>query len=123
MLTDIIVIVLIILDLPHLNSILLETNVSNVILTWSPLLLWPGHAIHYFNVSITNKTDGHVMYHKINSTFRDRIVSFAMEIQDLSLMCTEITVNISAISAYRYSTLQQPLKTFSATGIILLPSC
>ena len=90
--------------------------------TWSPPFLWPGHAIQYFNVSITYKSDGNVTYHQINSDFEDRVVCFAKEIQEESLMCSEITVNISAISAYRYSTLHPPLQMFSVTRRVL-PSC
>ena len=88
-------------------------------LTWSPPFLWPGNAIQYFNVSITNKSDGSVTYHQINSSFSDRVVSFTKDIQEESLMCFEITVNISAISAYSYSTLQSPLQMFSVTRRVL----
>ena len=67
---------------------------------WSPPFLWPGRAIQYFNVSITNKSDGSVTYHETNNNFGDRVVSFTKDIQEESLMCTEMTVNISAISNY-----------------------
>ena len=108
-------ILIIITDLPLSPNPHLEINMSHLNVTWSPPFLWPGHAIQYFNVSITNKSDGSATYHQINSSFNDRVVSFTKEIHEGSLMCSEITVNISAISAYSYSTLQPPLQMFSVT--------
>ena len=40
-------------------------------------------------------------------------------IQEEPLMCTEIVVNISAISNYSFSTVKQPLQMFSVTDNIL----
>ena len=109
------VIIMITIDTPLSPNPLLKINASYINLTWSPPFLWPGHAIQYFNVSVTNKNDGSVTYHQINSTFDDSVISFKLEIQEEPLMCTEFTFNISAISAYSYSTLQQPLETYSIT--------
>ena len=108
-----------IIDQPLSPNPLLEINASHINLTWSPPFLWPGHAIQYFNISITNKSDGSVTYHETNSNFGDRVVSFTKDIQEESLMCTEMTVNISAISNYSYSTLQQPLQMFNVTHRVL----
>lgn len=43
-------------------------------------------------------------------------------IQEEPLTCTEIIVNISAISNYSFSTVKQPLQMFSVTDNIL-PLC
>ena len=107
------------IDSPLPQNPLLEFNRSYINLTWSPPFLWPGHAIEYFNVSITNESDGSVTYHRINNTFNDSVVSYGKEMQEEPLMCTDITLNISAISAYNYSTLQQPNQMYSVSAKIL----
>ena len=109
-------------DLPLYPNPRFESDTSNLNLSWSPSFLWPGHAIQYFNVTYTNKSDGSVTYHQINSTFDDKVVSFTRNIQEEPLMCTEIVMTISAISAYSFSTFQQPLQMFNVTDRIL-PSC
>ena len=108
-------ILLFMIESPLSSNPLLKINASYINLTWSPPFLWPGQAILYFNVSVTNESDGSVTYHQINSNFNDSVVSFKKEIQEEPLMCTEFTFNISAISAYSYSTLQQPLEIYSIT--------
>ena len=60
-------------------------------------------------MSFTNKSDDSVTYYRINSTFDARVVSFTRKIQEEPLMCTEIAITISAISAYSHGTLLQPL--------------
>ena len=100
-----------------LHNPLLEIN-SSLTLTWSPPFLWPGRALRYFNVSITNKSDDSVTYHRINSTFDARVVSFSRKIQKEPLMCTEIAITISAISNYSHDTLLQPLQLFNVTDRI-----
>ena len=84
--------------------------------------MWPGLAIQYFNVSLTNKSDQSVTYHQVNSTFNDGVVSFMKEIQEEPSTCTEIVLGISAIRAYIFSTQQQSLDVFNVTASIL-PSC
>ena len=98
---------------PHLESDIYNLNIS-----WSPAFLWPGRALRYFNVSFTNKSDDSVIYHRINSAFDARVVSFTREIQEEPLMCTEIAITISAISAYSHGTLLQPLQLFNVTDRI-----
>lgn len=95
-----------------------ESDTSNLTVSWSPAFLWPGHALRYFNVSFTNKSDDSVTYHRINSTFDARVVSFTRKIQEEPLMCTEIAITISAISAYSHGTLLQPLQLFNVTDRI-----
>ena len=111
-----------ILAVPLLPNPLLEINTSHnniITLTWSPPFLWPGRAIRYFNVSFTNKGDDSVTYHRINNSFGNRVFSVMETIPEEPLMCTEIIVNISAISNYSFSTVKQTLQIFSVTDNIL----
>ena len=110
------------LAVPLLPNPLLEINTSHITLAWSPPFLWPGCALRYFNVSFTNKSDGSITYHRINNSFGKRVFSFMKTIQEEPLMCTEIIVNVSAISNYSFTTVKQPFQTFSVTDNIL-PLC
>ena len=112
----------IILDPPLYHNPCIESDTSNLNVSWSPAFLWPGRALRYFNVSFTNKSDNSVTYHRINSTVDARVVSFTRKKQEEPLMCTEIAITISAISAYSHGTLLQPLQLFNVTDRIL-PSC
>ena len=73
-------------------------NSTHVMLTWSPLSLWPGHIIQYYNVSFANKTDGSTTYNRINSASSNGIVYFAKHMPDDILTCTEFTFAVSAIN-------------------------
>ena len=74
-------------------------NASFVSIEWSPPYLWPGHAIDDYNVSFVNESDGSVTYYNINSNFSNSVVSFRKEIQEETMKCTEVTVNVSASSS------------------------
>ena len=99
----------------------IEINDTQLTLLWSPPFLWPGQPIHYFSLSVINNTDAITSLYRINTTFSDRIVIFALkldqgQIQDI-LTCTKMTFTISAFAASDVSLPQ----SFSLSKWILPP--
>ena len=88
---------------PLPSNPLLSNNSTHVILTWSPPFLWPGQAIQYYNVSITNTSDGITTYHKINSMFNDVTVTYTRQMPSEIFICTEIIFGVSAVNQSGYA--------------------
>ena len=82
---------------------------TSIILEWSPPYLWTGHHIQYYNISITNATDGKVTYDRINATFSNSVVTHNISHQDQK--CTEFVFGISAVT-----TAGEILKTYEVMG-------
>ena len=66
-----------------------------------------------------NESDGSVTYYNINSNFSDSVVSFRKEIQEETMKCTEVTVNVSASSLSSASQRDNDRHFFSVTEWIL----
>lgn len=101
---------------------LFESNETFISVHWSPPFLWPGRAIQSYDIILlfVNETDESATYHKINSSFSDRVVSFTKELQEESIMkCTKITVNVTALSARKQQQVRNDLNTFSVSKWIL----
>ena len=81
-------------------------------LQWSPPYLWPGQAIQYYNVFVTNEKKESA-YYRVTTTFRDEVVFLEVTTTDeyISPMCSELQFFISAIG---YD--DTKLSPFSAVG-------
>ena len=83
---------------PILSNPSLTNNATHFTLMWSPPFLWPGHRIQYYNISITNKTDGSMKHHRVDTSFCDSLVAFSIRSLNTPSMlsCMEIVFSISA---------------------------
>ena len=59
------------------NPSILNPNATSILVKWSPPFLWPGYAIAFYNVSVTN-TKGHTDSYHLNTSFSDVVVSFSL---------------------------------------------
>ena len=65
---------------------------------WSPPFLWPGQHIDHFQVRVHNLTDGSIMLDRVNTTFKDDLVSYVKHLTRQQIqMCTELLFSITAI--------------------------
>ena len=74
----------------------MNENESFLKLQWSPPFLWPGEAIQYYDVFVTNE-ERESVYHRVNTTFSDALVSLTVKTL-LDQTCRELEFSISAVS-------------------------
>ena len=88
------------LPLPS-NPCVEQSNVTILVVKWSPPFLWPGYAIGSYNISIINNTDRSVtVYFTTPSNFNNSIESFPFEIIAPSYaQCTKLTFEITPSNA------------------------
>ena len=106
----------IITDSPLTSNPSLSKNSTHVTFSWSPPFLWPGHVIQYHNVSFTNKTDGSVTYHTIDSVYSDGTVTYTRQMPAEILTCTEVTFGVSAMNTSGFA-----LEEFIVSSCKLIP--
>ena len=87
---------------------------------WSPPFLWPGHAIQYYSVFITNMTDGITTYHKVNSRYNDVTVTYTRQIPADIFTCTEITFGVSAVNQSGFALHNFTLSSESCMHLFIL---
>ena len=59
------------------NPSISNLNATSMLVKWSPPFLWPGYAITYYNISVTN-TEGLTDLYHVNASFSDAVVSFSL---------------------------------------------
>ena len=101
---------------PLLSNPTISKNATHVTLMWSPPFLWPGHRIQYYNISMTNKSNGSIFtaHYTVDISITNPIVtvSFPMSWNRNILYCMGITCSISPIIDGSSLELEQ---TFSVT--------
>ena len=93
-------------------SIHLDNLTPSFVVKWSPPFVWPGQHINHFQVRVHNLTDGGIVADRINTTFKDVLVTYVNHLTQHQLqMCTELLFCITAIDDS-----DGILKTINITG-------
>ena len=110
----IIVLLLLTAGSPILSNPSLTNNATHFTLMWSPPFLWPGHRIQYYIVSVTNRSDGNMTHHRVNTSFSDSLVTFSVRSLNTPSMlsCMGIAFSISAIDGSS----SQQMQTFNISN-------
>lgn len=97
-------------------------NATHLSLILSPPFLWPGHRIDFYNISVTQGTNGNTDYYNMNSTYDAKMVTFTLDISEphqSMISCSNITFNIVAFK--KFSSLPAILQVSEWTWTF--PSC
>ena len=93
-------------------SIHLDSLTPSFVVKWSPPFLWQGQHINHFQVGVHNLTDGGIVVDRVNTTFKDVLVTYVQHLTQHQLqMCTELLFSITAIDHSNGI-----LKTINITG-------
>ena len=87
-------------------------NSTTMLVEWSPPFLWPGQAIEYYTVSVSDENNGLLIAQKkVNSAYDDVIVSLEVSIDEHQRQ--ECNLYILTLSAMNIS--NELLQTFNTT--------
>ena len=95
----------------------ISKNTTHFIILWSPPFLWPGQRIQHYNVCMSNKYNGSIAHHMVNTTSINPFVTlfFPMGLSSLQfntqniLSCPKITFSISPVDGIT----AEPMQTFN----------
>ena len=94
------------------NPSVIIKNSTTFLVEWSPPFLWPGQAIEYYTISVSDEDNGLLIAQKkVNSAYNDVIVSLDVSIDEHQRQeCNPYKFTLSAMNS-----LNELLQTFNIT--------